>query len=450
MTNFRKNSREDNYFFLRFFRAKINSGALLIIVACLAIFVANSPWADFYNSLWNHPVLLQVGSFNLFSHDGHPMTVMSFINDALMAVFFFSIGLEIKREVLVGQLSSFRRAMLPVCAAFGGMIFPVLIYHLIAPTGVESSGLAIPMATDIAFSLGVLSMFGNRVPLSLKIFLTAFAVVDDIGGILVIALFYSNGIETMYLIGAGILLLILFIGNRRRVMTSSFYLLLGIGVWYMTLQSGIHSTIAGVLVAFMVPAIPQINVSKYINRISEGVKDFPTNGKKSSIILNSHELIALHLIESASKHVVSPLQRLEDSMHGLINFLVMPLFAFANAGVSLASGTQLVGIVSIGVTSGLVLGKFVGILLFTWLAIKIRLVRLPDNMNWPMVAGVALLGGIGFTVSLFISNLSFADTAPALLNQAKMGVFSGTIIAGTLGVLVLSFVLPKRQSKKEI
>lgn len=448
MANHRKNSHEDNYFFLRFFRAKINSGALLIIVACLAVLIANSPWADFYNSLWSHPVLLQVGSFNLFSHHGHPMTVMSFINDALMAVFFFSIGLEIKREVLVGQLSSFRRAMLPVCAAFGGMIFPVLVYHLVAPTGLEAGGLAIPMATDIAFSLGVLSIFGDRVPLSLKIFLTAFAVVDDIGGILVIALFYSNGIETMYLIGAGILLLILFLGNRRRVMTPGFYLLLGIGVWYMTLQSGIHSTIAGVLVAFMVPAIPQINVSKYINRISEGVKNFPESGKKSSIILNKHELVALHLIESSSKHVVSPLQRLEDRMHGMINFLVMPLFAFANAGISLASTTQLVGLVSIGVASGLVVGKFIGILLFTWLAIKIRLVRLPDNMNWPMVAGVALLGGIGFTVSLFISNLSFGHIAPELLNQAKIGVFSGTIIAGILGILVLSFVLPKCPSKK--
>jgi len=448
MTNFRKKSHEDNYFFLRFFRAKINSGALLIIVACLAVFVANSPWADFYNSLWNHPVLLQVGSFNLFSHHGHPMTVMSFINDALMAVFFFSIGLEIKREVLVGQLSSFRRAMLPVCAAFGGMIFPVLIYHLIAPSGVESSGLAIPMATDIAFSLGVLSIFGDRVPLSLKIFLTAFAVVDDMGGILVIALFYSNGIETMYLVGACVLLIILFLGNRRRIMAPGFYLILGIGVWYMTLQSGIHSTIAGVLVAFTVPAIPQINVSKYINRISDGIKSFPEGGKKPSIILNKHELVALHLIESASNHVVSPLQRLEDRMHGMINFLVMPLFAFANAGISLDGNTQLVGIVSIGVASGLVLGKFIGILSFTWLAIKIRLVRLPDKMNWPMVSGIALLGGIGFTVSLFISNLSFADIAPELLNQAKIGVFGGTIIAGILGVLVLSFVLPKCPSEK--
>ncbi len=429
---------------LTFISKKMNSGVLLIIVAALAILVANSPLNEYYQALWHHEVGLKIGSFNLFSHHGHPMHFSEFINDALMAIFFFTVGLEIKREILVGHLSSFRQAMLPVIAAAGGMVVPVLIYFLLTPEGPQSDGLAIPMATDIAFSLGVLSLFSKRVPVSLKIFLTAFAVVDDIGGIMVIALFYTSHIETMYLLAAGVVLLLLFVGNRRRVMARSFYVILGTVVWYLTLQSGVHSTIAGVAVAFMVPAIPKMDVTKYIERIRDNLTTFPlSKGGADKIILSHEQVAVLQNIEANSLKVVSPLQRLEDELAPMINYFVMPLFAFANAGIVLGSDINLFAPVTMGITGGLVIGKFVGILLFTWVALKTKIVDFPVGMNWRNTAGVALLGGIGFTVSLFISNLTYADISPELLNQAKMGVLLGTLIAGLLGYFVLQFVLPK-------
>lgn len=429
---------------LTFISKKMNSGVLLIIVAALAILVANSPLNEYYQALWHHEVGLKIGSFNLFSHHGHPMHFSEFINDALMAIFFFTVGLEIKRELLVGHLSTFRQAMLPVIAAAGGMVVPVLVYFFLTPEGPQSDGLAIPMATDIAFSLGVLSLFSKRVPVSLKIFLTAFAVVDDIGGIMVIALFYTSHIETMYLIAAGVVLLLLFVGNRRRVMARSFYVILGTIVWYLTLQSGVHSTIAGVAVAFMVPAIPKMDVTKYIERIRDNLTAFPlSKGGAEKIILSHEQVAVLQNIEANSLKVVSPLQRLEDELAPLINYFVMPLFAFANAGIVLGSDIDLFAPVTMGITGGLVIGKFVGILLFTWVAVKSKIVDFPIGMNWSNTAGVALLGGIGFTVSLFISNLTYADSSPELLNQAKMGVLLGTLIAGLLGYFVLQFVLPK-------
>ena len=370
---------------------------------------------------------------------------MAFINDALMAVFFFSVGLEIKREVLVGELSSLRQALLPIIAAVGGMLIPVLLYFALTAGTPAADGLAIPMATDIAFSLGVLSLFGRRVPLSLKIFLTAFAVVDDIGGILVIAFGYTSHLDAAYLLGALGVLLLLAVANRMRVMSRTFYCWAGIVVWYLFLQSGVHATIAGVLVAFTIPSIPCLNVKKYIARIRENVAEFP-HFDKSSILLTPNQIDILKSIESASDRVISPLQFMEDRMHGMVNYLIMPLFAFANAGITL-SGTEgaVAGPVTYAIVIGLVLGKSVGIYLFTWLAVRSRVTALPQGMNWQNVAGVSLLGGIGFTVSLFIANLSFGETDEVLLNQAKLGVLVGTVLAGVLGYVVLRYVLPKQE-----
>ena len=415
-----------DYSFLSFLKHRVNGGMVLMVVAVLAMIVANSPWAETYHAFWNHPVSLQVGGFNLFSHHGEPLTLMAFINDALMAVFFFSVGLEIKREVLVGELSSLRQALLPGTPAEGG--------------------LAIPMATDIAFSLGVLSLFGKRVPLSLKIFLTAFAVVDDIGGILVIAFCYTSHLAGGYLLAAFIILAILLIANRMQVMSRTFYCVSGIVVWYLFLQSGVHATIAGVLMAFTIPSIPCLNVKKYITRIRENIAGFP-HFDKSSILLTPNQIDVLKSIESASDKVISPLQFMEDRMHGMVNYVIMPLFAFANAGITLSgSEGDIAGLVTYAVILGLVLGKFAGIYLFTWLAVRMRITSLPQGMDWKNVAGVSLLGGIGFTVSLFIANLSFGATDEALLNQAKLGVLAGTILAGVVGYIVLSFVLPSKKS----
>lgn len=434
-----------DYSFLSFLKHRVNGGMVLMIVAVLAMVVANSPWADAYHAFWSHPVSLQVGSFNLFSHHGEPLTLMAFINDALMAVFFFSVGLEIKREVLVGELSSLRQALLPIIAAVGGMLIPVLLYFALTAGTSAADGLAIPMATDIAFSLGVLSLFGKRVPLSLKIFLTAFAVVDDIGGILVIAFGYTSHLDAAYLLGALGVLLLLAVANRMRVMSRTFYCWAGIVVWYLFLQSGVHATIAGVLVAFTIPSIPCLNVKKYIARIRENVAEFP-HFDKSSILLTPNQIDILKSIESASDRVISPLQFMEDRMHGMVNYLIMPLFAFANAGITLSGAEGAVaGPVTYAIVIGLVLGKSVGIYLFTWLAVRSRVTALPQGMNWQNVAGVSLLGGIGFTVSLFIANLSFGETDEVLLNQAKLGVLVGTVLAGVLGYVVLRYVLPKQE-----
>jgi NhaA family Na+:H+ antiporter len=433
------------YSFESFLKHYVNGGMLLMIVALLAMVVANSPLSEAYSSFWNYPVSLQIGDFNLFSHHGVPMTLMAFINDALMAIFFFSVGLEIKRETLVGELSSFRQALMPIIAACGGMIIPVAIYSLMITNGAGHHGLAIPMATDIAFSLGVLSLLGKRVPLSLKIFLTAFAVVDDIGGIIVIALFYATNLEFGYLLAAAVILLMLLFANiKLEVVNKAFYIFFGIVVWYLFLQSGIHSTVAGVLVAFTIPSRPNLMIGKYIERIRENIHSFPVS-EKESILLDNDQLESLKSIESSSDHVISPLQSMEDALQAPVNYLIMPLFAFANAGVVFSGGgNEIVGEVTYAVALGLLLGKFIGIFSFTWLAVKLKIGSLPEGMCWKNLAGVSMLGGIGFTVALFIANLSFGSKAPELLNQAKLGIICGTILSGIIGYIYLSKVLPKK------
>jgi len=300
------------------------------------------------------------------------------------------------------------------------------------------------MATDIAFSLGVLSLLGKRVPLSLKIFLTAFAVVDDIGGILVIAVFYSSHVAYGYLLVAALLFVLLYFIGKHGATNKLFFLIIGVIIWYLFLQSGIHSTIAGVLFAFIIPAKPQLHVGKYIERIRRIINTFPTM-EGNSIVLTNEQIAKLKQVESASDRVISPLQSLEDNLHGAVNYIILPLFAFVNAGVVFSGGGEVMGEVSIAVALGLLCGKFLGIYFFTWLAIKSRLAPMPEGMNWKNIAGVSLLGGIGFTVSLFIANLSFGSTYPILLNQAKFGVLSGTVLAGALGYIVLYLVLPKKK-----
>ena len=442
-----KKTGKRSFSFQRAAHYHINGGILLMAIVLLAMLVANSPWSEAYLNFWDKRVYLQVGDFNLFNHHGHPMTLMTFINDVLMTIFFFSVGLEIKREILVGELSSFRQALLPIIAACGGMLLPVIIYYMITKGTQAENGLAIPMATDIAFSLGVLCLFGKRVPISLKIFLTAFAVVDDIGGILVIALFYTSHLDPTWLIYAGTALSVLCAGNRMGVHNHWFYIVVGFVLWYCFLQSGIHATIAGVVAAFTVPATPHLHTGKYINYIKQNIEEFPGNTCKKDIILNKEQINALKCIESASDRVISPLQSLEDNLHALVNYVVIPLFAFANAGIVLTSeyGGQLeIGILTWAVTIGLIIGKFAGIYLFTWLTIKSRLSTLVNGMTWSNLAGISLLGGIGFTVSLFIANLSFGNDAE-MLGQAKLGVLFGTAIAGILGYIVLYFTLPKEK-----
>lgn len=433
-------------------RRHATAGNVLLFATGLALIVANIPGiSGYYNEFWTQEVRLQVGDFNLFSHHGQPMNMLAFINDALMAVFFFSIGLEIKREVLVGELSSFRQAFLPIMGAIGGMIVPVVIFFLFAHGTRYAGGAAIPMATDIAFSLGVLAMLGKRVPLSLKIFLTTLAVVDDIGGIIVIAVFYSGHIDAMLLVYAVGLLVLLLLGSKMHIQSKIFYIGIGGVVWFLFLNSGIHPTIAGVLVAFCVPATPVFAPKKYIKMIRSAISNFRDEADEQltqKTILNHEQMAWLKQVEHASDKVISPLQDLEDSLHPVVTYIIIPVFAFANAGIyllNIAPITIVEGI-SLAIICGLLLGKFLGIFAFSWLTVKLGWAPMPSRSNWKMMGAVSVLGGIGFTVSLFIANLSFPGSDAAsvdLLNHAKIGIVVGSFLAGILGFVLLHMTLPK-------
>ncbi|MCM1068074.1 MAG: Na+/H+ antiporter NhaA [Muribaculaceae bacterium] len=434
-------------------RRHASGGNLLIAATVLALVIANIPAVnDFYFAFWEQEIRLQLGDFNIFSHSGHPMSLLSFINDALMAIFFFSIGLEIKREVLVGELSSFKQALLPIVGAIGGMCVPVLIYYLLSRGTDYAGGAAIPMATDIAFSLGVLSMLGKRVPLSLKISLPTLAVVDDIGGIIVIALFYSSHIEPMLLLYAALLFGVLLLGSRLHIKSKIFYLLIGGVIWFLFLNSGIHPTIAGVLVAFCVPATPVFAPKKYIKIIRNSISHFKGDEDEQDLekrtILGKEQLNWLKEVESASDKVISPLQDLEDSLHPIVNYFILPLFAFANAGIFLLdmAPASVVEGISLAVILGLVAGKFIGILLFSWIAVKLHWAPMPKHADWHMMASMAMLGGIGFTVSIFIATLSFDASVPAqlaLLSHAKLGIVVGSVLSGVIAFIWLHLTLPK-------
>jgi NhaA family Na+:H+ antiporter len=369
-----------------------------------------------------------------------------------MAIFFLSVGLEIKREILVGELSSVKKAMLPIIGACGGMLIPVLLFWLTCPGDPDMlRGVAIPMATDIAFSLGVLSIFDKRVPIGLKIFLAALAVADDLGGIIVIALFYSSTIDLNYLLLAAACVAVLVIGNYRKIMSKNFYIVTGLVLWYFMLNSGIHSTIAGVIVAFCVPGSLRRGAVRYIERIKENISGFNevhVVGKHHTAILTHEEIHKLKSIESAADKLISPLQELEDSLHNIIGYFIIPLFAFANIGIDLSTMSlgSLVSGISLSVIIGLVAGKFIGVFTFSWAAIKLGFVQLPQGADWKSFASVCMLCGIGLTVSIFIADLSYAaiGSGTTLLAEAKLGILCGSLISAIAGCVLLNKFLPKK------
>lgn len=437
-------------------RRYVSASGLLIIATVLALIFANLPATrEGYAWLWQQPVSLSIGSFNVFSHGGHAMTLMDLINDFLMFFFFLSVGLEIKREVLCGELSTRQKALLPIIGACGGMLMPVIVFYCVCyGHPLMERGCAIPMATDIAFSLGVLSMFSKRVPVGLKIFLAALAVADDLGGIIVIALFYSEGLAWKYLLGAALIVAALLIGNKRDVRLKAFYMSLGMVLWYMVLNSGIHATIAGVVLAFCIPANLTKGTRYYAQRIRKLVNRYPEidvteADKNRAIVIDKGELQILRRIESAADKLISPLQDIEDQLAMPINYVVIPLFAFANAGVDFAGmsiGSLFHG-VALGVFLGLLLGKFTGVLSFSWLSMKLGVCQMPAGANWKSFASVCMLCGIGFTVSMFIAALSYpthlgADAAD-MLNEAKLGILCGTVASALVGSFMLHYTLPR-------
>ena len=442
-----------NYSFLSKLKEHVSSSAVLIFFTIAALLCANIPAVkDWYFNLWQNTVSFSIGNFNFFSHNGHAMSLGAVINDFLMAIFFLSVGLEIKREIKVGELSTRDKALLPIIGACGGMIVPVLVFYLFCPGDpAMQRGLAIPMATDIAFSLGVLASFKTRVPLGLKIFLAALAVADDLGGIIVIALFYTSHIDTMFLILSGVCAGLMVLANVFNCRSKACYVTLGLILWYMMLNSGIHATIAGVITAFCIPSTLKKGTGHYLERIREHVNKFPVidvDDRHNTIVLTNEEIHTLKSIESAADKMISPLQDLEDNLHFLINYIVIPLFAFANAGICLA-GMSVGGVfsgVGLAVMLGLIIGKFVGVFSFSWIAVRLGVVKLPANTTWKAFASVCVICGIGFTVSMFIADLSYAGLGAegaALLDQAKLGVLVGSVVSALLGCVLLNYTLPK-------
>jgi Na+:H+ antiporter, NhaA family len=415
--------------FQRFFRTETVGGLVLLLFAIAALVLANSPLSEAFEHLWQ--IRLTVGivdhSLSLTLHEG--------INDGLMAVFFLLVGLEIKRELLAGELSSAKQAALPIACALGGMIVPAAIYCVFNITGPGERGWGIPMATDIAFALGALSLIAPRAPIGAKVFLTALAIVDDMGAVLVIALFYSGAIAWGALGGAALMLLILIGFNATGVRQLWPYLLVGVLLWYFVHESGIHATVAGVALAFAIPTHTRINAAQFSQRARALLDRFDQTETGDLVVLTSKgQQEALFALEYATEGVTAPILKLEHALHKFSAFVVMPLFAFANAGVKLTLPSQGAEI-AIGVLAGLVIGKPLGIMAAALLAVKSGVAKLPHAMGWTSLLGYAWLAGIGFTMSLFIAMLAFDETLP--VDAAKLGILAGSLLAGVAGAIVL-------------
>jgi len=419
--------------FQDFVKTESFSGILLIAFMLIALIWANSPWSSSYESLWQTQVNVSIGSFKI------DKPLLLWINDGLMAVFFFVVGLEIKRELLVGELSSFRQAMFPIAAAIGGMVVPAAIYLLVNPEGPGTSGWGIPMATDIAFALGILALLGKRAPLSLKIFLTAVAIVDDIGAVLVIALFYTDKIVWASLGFAALIFLVLIILSRLGVRKPLPYAILGILLWVAFLKSGVHATVAGVLLAMTIPATTKIDRKGFLDRTRDYLNLFEEEGiRNGNNFTTKKQRALLQGIEDCTQNVEAPLQRLEHALHPWVAFFIMPVFALANAGVDLRTDIlgALTNPITLGIILGLVIGKQVGITFMAWLVTRVGLSRKINGVSWKQIYGTSMLAGIGFTMSLFISNLAFSD--PLMLSNAKVGILVASFISAGLGWVILS------------
>ena len=434
-----------------FLETEASGGVLLVATTIIALVWANSRYGAAYNDLWHIVFSLGWGD-NLLS-----LTLHHWINDGLMAIFFFYVGLEIKREVLTGELASWKKASLPCMAAIGGMIVPAVLFTVFNAGTEGARGWGIPMATDIAFALGILMLLGKRVPLGLKVFLTALAVVDDLGAVLVIAIFYTSGVSLHYLaLGLAFALLSFLlgrIGKRRRII----FVGIGIVVWYCFLKSGVHATVAGVLVAMTIPHRVEKGRKEFVTQL-DGITDELYDPERAQIPVSEEvQIVALQAIRGLINKAESPLQRLEYELHPIVAFGIMPIFALANAGVVFelsALSEAFRSPIPLGILFGLVIGKQVGIFAFSWAAVKIGWASLPSSVNWAKLYGVAILGGIGFTMSLFISNLAFGTAhgevnghGGTFIDQAKLGIILASTISAILGVAVLLAVSKPGEAK---
>ncbi|MBC8770035.1 Na+/H+ antiporter NhaA [Arenibacter sp. BSSL-BM3] len=418
--------------FQKFVKIESLSGILLFGATLVALIWANSGFSESYNSLWQYKIGIGSDAFQLTK----PLSL--WINDGLMALFFFLIGLEIKRELLIGELNELRKAIFPLFAALGGMLFPLALFLFLNNQPQTAPGWGIPMATDIAFSLAILQLLGNRVPLSLKIFLTAFAIVDDLGAVLVIAIFYSGGVDWLLILYSLIPLLVLSYLGFKGIYSKYLTVILGFIIWLLFLKSGIHPTIAGVLVAFTVPIRQKVDMNYFKENLSKIIEGISRSNNEKVPILSKEQIEHMDDLEDLTDKFTSPLQRLEHRLHGWVAYFIMPVFALANAGVVFSATVDFDTSLMINIAIALFLGKLIGITLMSWLGVKLRLALLPDDMNFIQVAGIAILAGVGFTMSIFIANLAFSDNV-MLIDSAKVGILIGSVFSGLVGYLVLRF-----------
>ncbi|MDE5602951.1 MAG: sodium/proton antiporter NhaA [Helicobacter sp.] len=406
------------------------AGVLLLCCALLAMIVANSPLSEGYAALWKSKVGFDINGVFI------GMSLEHWINDVLMAFFFLVVGLEIKREALFGELAGFKRAALPVIAALGGMVGPGIIYYALNAGTPSENGFGIPMATDIAFALGVLSVLGKRVSVSVKVFLVSLAVADDLGAIIVIALFYSSGLNFSWLLVAAGIILILVVLNKMGVKALTPYMILGVFLWIAVHNCGIHATIAAVALAFTIPVSPKVDTLSFMEKMKIVISHFQEAEKqKEGILLQSEQVEALHHLAQHKNAVQNPLVRLEHTLAPYSSFLIMPIFAFANAGVSIGANIDFgIDHVFLGILCGLVLGKPIGIFAFTFLAEKLGIAARPQGVSWVEIFGAGALGGIGFTMSIFVTNLAFSgEHALVATDVAKISILIASFTAGILG-----------------
>jgi len=418
--------------FQEFAQIEASGGILLITCTVAALAWANSPWAGSYFHLWHTNLTFGFAGRHL-SEDLH-----FWINDGLMAVFFLLVGLEIKRETITGELATFQKAALPIAAALGGTLVPAAFYALCNHGGPGAAGWGIPMATDIAFALGVLALLGNRVPASLKVFLAALAIADDIGAVLVIALFYTAKIFWVPLAIAGLILAALILLNRAGARHPLLYAVLGVGLWLAFLQSGVHATVAGVLLAMTIPSRQRIDGRAFLARTEKILGDFRRAEEAGQTVeASSIKSCAIHMLAEDCARAESPMLRFEHALLPWIKNVVMPVFALANAGVVLGDNAAgaLMNPISLGVIAGLVFGKPIGIVLFSWAGTRCGVTTLPDGVSWRQILGVGMLAGIGFTMALFVANLAFGPTP--LLETVKVGILAASAISGCAGIVVL-------------
>ncbi len=425
-----------------FINNSTTSGIILFSSAAIALILANSPWSEEYHHFWQNSFSIGFGEHVLTKSLHH------WINDGLMAIFFFVVGLELKREIIGGELSNPKNAVLPIVAAIGGMLFPALIYTLFNSSGASLDGWGIPMATDIAFALGVLYLLGDRVPIQVKIFLTVLAIADDIGAVLIIAFFYTSNINIESLMVGAAFLSVLIIANKMGVRNTLFYGIVGIlGLWLAFLMSGVHATIAAVLAAFTIPANPKITEKGFYVKLNHLLNEFKLSKPNDYPTVTNEQMHILEEIGDYSKKALTPLQRLEHKMHPIVAFLIMPIFALCNAGVTIdfVAISKEVSTVTIGVFLGLILGKLIGVVGLTYLFHKMKWATLPKVISFKYLIAIGLLASIGFTMSLFISDLAFEDVK--LINEAKIGVLTASILASILAFLMIKIALKEQTNQ---